>query len=266
LIIVILAAESTAMLKAKFAQWLARRGIRIITRNSPGFDTIPRDLEPEIVAAYQRCGPLSTASGDAMYALWRAVQYVVDAQIPGDFVECGVFRGGSTAMAAEAFKHAGDTPRKFYLYDTFEGMTAPTARDVDFAGRTPHDHLKTWNASQISDMTNSSLDEVRKNIQATRLPEERFVFIKGKVEETLPANMPPGPIAILRLDTDWYESTKHELIHLFPKLSPGGVLIVDDYGFWRGSREACDEYFREHQVQMLLTRVDRNGVVIGVKR
>jgi O-methyltransferase len=254
------------MLKAKFAQWLARRGIRIVTRNSPGFYTIPPDLEPEIVAAYHRCGPLSTAGGDAMYALWRAVQYVVDAGIEGDFVECGVFRGGSTAMAAEAFKFAGDTTRKFFLYDTFEGMTAPTARDVDFQGRTPEQHLKGWNASRMSEMTNSPLEEVQRNVLATRLAADRFIFVKGKVEETIPGTMPPGPIAILRLDTDWYESTRHELVHLFPILSPGGVLIVDDYGFWRGSREACDEYFREHQVKMLLTRVDRNGVVIGVKR
>jgi hypothetical protein len=254
------------MLKAKFAQWLARRGIRIITRNAPGFDTIPRDLEPEILAAYERCGPLSMASGDAMYALWRAAQYVVDAQIPGDFVECGVFKGGSTAMAAEAFKFAGDTTRKFYLYDTFEGMTEPTARDVDFSGRTPQQHLQTLNAGRMSEMTNSPLDEVRKNVLSTGVAAERFEFIKGKVEETIPAALPPGPIAILRLDTDWYESTKHEMVHLFPRLATGGVLIVDDYGFWRGSREACDEYFREQQVKMLLTRVDRNGVVIGVKR
>jgi hypothetical protein len=112
----------------------------------------------------------------------------------------------------------------------------------------------------------SPLDEVRANVTRTGLPLERFAFVKGMVEQTIPGTMPPGAISILRLDTDWYESTRHELIHLFPRLSPGGVLIVDDYGFWRGSREACDEYFREQDVRMLLTRIDRIGAVIGVKR
>ncbi|HEY7120312.1 MAG TPA: TylF/MycF/NovP-related O-methyltransferase [Tepidisphaeraceae bacterium] len=253
------------MLKTTLANWLARRGLRIITRNSPGFDIIPPGLEKEFLSAYERWGPLSATSVDAMYALWRAVQYVISGRITGDFVECGVFRGASTCLAAEAFKHLGDTTRKLYLYDTFEGMTAPTARDVDFAGRTPEQHLRTWGARTMSEMTNSPIDQVRQNVLATGLPAERFVFVKGKVEQTIPGTLPDGPIAILRLDTDWYESTKHELVHLYPRLSPGGVLIVDDYGFWRGSREACDEYFKQQGVHMLLTRMDRIGAVIGVK-
>ncbi len=114
-------------------------------------------------------------------------------------------------------------------------------------------------------MANSPLDEVRGNLLRTGLAVDRFVFVQGKVEETLPGTLPTGPISILRLDTDWYESTRHELVHLFPRLSPGGVLIVDDYGFWRGSRDACDEYFREHDVKILLSRVDRVGTVVGIK-
>jgi hypothetical protein len=254
-------------IKNRFADWLARRGIRIITRNSPHFDVIPRNVEPEFLAAYAHCGPLSTAPADAMYSLWRAIEYVVRCDIPGDFVECGVFRGGSTAMAAMAFRHfTGAKPdRLFYLYDTFAGMPAPTERDVDFAGRKPAEHLAAWGAASMSAMANSPMEEVRANLRATGLPEEQFVFIQGKVEETLPTQMPRGPISILRLDTDWYESTKHELVHLFPRLASGGVLVVDDYGFWQGSRDACDEYFRENQVRMLLSRVDRVGTVIGVK-
>jgi hypothetical protein len=253
------------MLKTKVLQWLARRGIRIVTRNSPAFDLIPPNLEPEFLRAYERCGPQSTTSVDALYALWRSIEYVVRTGVPGDFVECGVFKGGSTMLAAEALKHVGDPTRKLYLYDTFEGMTAPTARDVDFAGRTPEDHLKAWGAATMSDMTNSPLDQVRGNLALTGLPADRFVFVKGRVEETIPGTVPPGPIAVLRLDTDWYESTKHELVHLFPRLAPRGVLIVDDYGFWRGSRDACDEYFREHRTPILLTRLDRLGAVIGLK-
>jgi hypothetical protein len=253
------------MLKTKLAQWLARRGIRIITRNSPAFDQAPKHLEPEFLAANAICGPCSTTSIDALYALWRAVGYVTRHDVPGDFVECGVFKGGSTMLAACAFHHFKDAARKLYLYDTFEGMTAPTDRDRDFAGRTPEQHLKTWGAATMSDMTNGPIDEVRQNLAKTPLPADRFVLVKGKVEDTIPGTLPPGPISILRLDTDWYESTKHELVHLFPRLAPGGVLIVDDYGFWQGAREACDEYFDAHPTRILLTRIDRIGAVLGVK-
>jgi hypothetical protein len=117
----------------------------------------------------------------------------------------------------------------------------------------------------MSEMTNSPLDEVRRNVLSTGLPEDRFTFVKGKVEETIPGTLPAGPISILRLDTDWYESTRHELVHLFPRLSRGGVLIVDDYGMWQGARQATDEYIANERVKILLNRLDVWGVVIGVK-
>jgi hypothetical protein len=88
-------------------------------------------------------------------------------------------------------------------------------------------------------------------------------FVKGLVEDTLPSSAPES-IALLRLDTDWYESTRHELIHLFPRLVSGGVLILDDYGHWQGARKALDEYFEEHGVKMLLNRIDYSAR-IGVK-
>ena len=144
-------------------------------------------------------------------------------------------------------------------------MPEPTDADVDFKGRTPQQHLRTWSVSKMSEMTNSPLDEVRRNVLSTGLPEDRFIFVKGKVEETIPGTLPPGPISILRLDTDWYESTRHELVHLFPRLSPGGVLIVDDYGMWQGARQATDEYVANERVKILLNRLDVWGVVIGVK-
>src|SRR3954464_9906048 len=108
-----------SMRKWRIMEWLAGRGVRVITRNSPFFDTIPRNVEPEFLAAYGRFGPLSTAPADAGYALWRAVEYVVRCNIPGDFVECGVYRGGSTGLAAAAFAYFTGPPRQFYLYDTF---------------------------------------------------------------------------------------------------------------------------------------------------
>lgn len=89
-------------------------------------------------------------------------------------------------------------------------------------------------------------------------PSEHIHFIKGKAEDTIPRHA-PRQIALLRLDTDWYESTKHELEHLFHRLSPGGVIIIDDYGFWKGARKAVNEYFLDNNIAILLTRMDETG-------
>ena len=97
-----------------------------------------------------------------------------------------------------------------------------------------------------------------------RLPTPGVEFVQGRVENTLPAAAPPE-IAVLRLDTDWYESTRHELEHLYPRLVDGGVLIVDDYGYWQGARQAVDEYFGETGEAILLNRIDDTGR-IAVKR
>ena len=100
----------------------------------------------------------------------------------------------------------------------------------------------------------ASLDEVKQNVIKTGYNTEKLHFIKGKVENTLP-KYAPKQIALLRLDTDWYESTKHELIHLFPRLVSGGVLILDDYGYWAGAKKAVDEYFSQTKIQILLNRI-----------
>jgi predicted O-methyltransferase YrrM len=103
------------------------------------------------------------------------------------------------------------------------------------------------------------VEDVQRNLGRTGYDPSRLHFIKGKVEETLPGQAPDEPIALLRLDTDWYSSTKHELVHLFPRLVPGGVLILDDYGWWKGSRQAYDEYAKENGVRLLLNRIDNAG-------
>jgi hypothetical protein len=253
------------MLKTRILEWLARRGIRIVTRNSPNFDPVPKNVEPEFLPILETCARFTCTSVEAQYGLFRAVEYVVRAGVPGDFVECGVYKGGSVMVAAMSFRHFGDESRRFWLYDTFEGMPAPTERDLDFAGRTPEQHLSTWGAGDVGQMAYSPIEEVRENLKRTGVSDERFQLVKGKVEETIPGTLPPGPISVLRLDTDWYESTRHELERLFPRLASGGVIVIDDYGFWRGSREACDEYFGRNGVKILLNRLDRIGSVIGVK-
>ena len=86
----------------------------------------------------------------------------------------------------------------------------------------------------------------------------RTHFVAGDVEQTIPGVV-PEQISLLRLDTDWYESTRHELKHLYPRLIRGGVLIIDDYGHWKGARQAVDEYLAETGAKLLLNRIDYTG-------
>ena len=160
---------------------------------------------------------------------------------------------------AETLLSAGDTSRNLYLFDTFEGMPPPTENDVDIAGGTAENLLACSNKeTDESVWCCATLDGVKKALNSTGYPSERVHFIKGMVEQTIPQFV-PGKIALLRLDTDWYESTKHEMEHLFPRLEKGGVLIIDDYGHWQGARKAVDEYIEKNEVKILLNRIDYTG-------
>lgn len=204
-------------------------------------------------------------SPERMHALYQAVNYVTDAGVPGDVVECGVWRGGSSMLSALSLLAREDASRTLWLYDTFEGMTPPGELDVKFDGASADELLAAQepSADAVNDWCVATIDDVRANMESTGYPAERVRYVQGKVENTIPMEAPDG-IAILRLDTDWFESTQHELVHLYPRLAPGGVLIVDDYGWWRGAREAVDRYFADHDVRMLLGRVDQTGRM-GVK-
>jgi O-methyltransferase len=194
---------------------------------------------------------------DRIYPVVNAVRYICQNHIPGGIVECGVWRGGMMMAGAKTLLALGETRRDLYLFDTFEGMVQPTDRDLDSGGTPAAQKFRTVArvGEEGSDWCFASLAEVTRNLHSTDYPPERMHFVKGKVEDTLPASA-PDEISILRLDTDWYESSKHELVHLFPRLQPGGVLILDDYGHWVGSRQATDEYLQEHQLRLHLVRVD----------
>ena len=180
------------------------------------------------------------------------------AKIPGDFVECGVWRGGSSMLAALTFQKYQEAARSLYLFDTFSGMTAPTEADTDFAGKHALRSIAEEGLKGHSEMCLATRVDVEANLRSTQYPWENMHFIEGPVEETIPKTL-PDRIAILRLDTDWYESTAHELKYLYPKLVVGGVLIIDDYGHWRGARKATDEYFAENGLTLLLNRIDNTG-------
>jgi O-methyltransferase len=224
-----------------------------------GYDTFS-DFIPYLAAeekkTIQTCQPFTQTGQARLFSLIRATEYIVKNRIPGAFIECGVWKGGSVmaiALTLERLGQAGDV----YLFDTFKGMPPGTQADVDFGGKseTWYRREKSWNAI--------SLQDVKDNLASLGPTRQRFHFIEGKVEDTLPNQTPPV-LSLLRLDTDFYASTKHALVHLFPHLSKGGVLIIDDYGHFLGARQAVDEYFQEQNIHMLMHRIDYTGV-IGIK-
>jgi len=226
----------------------------------------PPDFDQWHIDIIQQVRPYTMTSPERLYGLIEAVKYVVENNIQGDLVECGVWKGGSMMTIALTLKKLGNTDRELHLYDTYAGMTAPTDADKSFQGEGA-DHLLQQEIGMKEESViwaYSSLAEVRKNVLSTGYPENKIHFIEGDVLQTIPAKIPSN-IALLRLDTDWYESTRHEMIHLYPLLNSGGVLIIDDYGFWRGSRQAVDEYITEHQPGLLLNRMDDTGR-IAIKR
>lgn len=221
------------------------------------------DLEPAFVEIYEEARPFTMVSLERLYAVYQAVRHVVRAGLPGDFVECGVWKGGCSMVAALTFAHLGDTSRTLWLYDTFEGMTEPEEQDTDYRGESARDRMEHEGIERPGQWCHGPLDAVKQVMASTGYPEARLRYIQGRVEDTLPT-LRPERVAVLRLDTDWYASTRHELECLYPQLVTGGVLLIDDYGHWRGCRQAVDEYFSERRIAMLLSRQDYTGRM-GVK-
>ena len=201
------------------------------------------ELESEDEALLNAAKGLSMTAPLAQWEFIRAIRYIEANQIPGDIVECGVWRGGNLVIAGLMRERLG-FDRRIWAYDTFAGMTAPTA--ADFKPGEDLDVEKKFaslNRSDHNEWCLASEEEVLRNFK-TRVGTGELRTVKGPVETTLasPENL-PEQIAILRLDTDFYESTKAEMEVLYPRLSKGGVLIVDDYGEWAGARRAVDEFF-----------------------
>lgn len=221
---------------------------------------IPSDIDKDAAAIIRKVRPYTMTNVEKLYAVIMAARYVTRHAIPGAVVECGVWRGGSMHAVARALDAAGSHERDLYLFDTFEGMTAPGPRDRRGDGRRAADLLASYGKTSRV-WAYASLEDVQEGFQQVPYPQERLHFVKGPVEETIPGEAPEH-IAILRLDTDWYESTAHELEHLYDRLAPGGVLLLDDYGWWQGSREAVDEFLDRTGARLYLARTGTGRVAI----
>ncbi len=203
-----------------------------------------------------RVKPFTMVSEERAYATYKACRHVCVHDIPGDFVECGVYRGGMAMLAGLTFGVHSKRPRQIYLFDTFAGMTAPGEPDVDRQGMAAVTAL-----AAEPDMCLAGLDEVQLNLQKIDFPRESIHFVEGDVIETLgePRAL-PATIAVLRLDTDWYESTRMELDILYPRVARYGVVLIDDYGHWLGARKAVDEFVAASFPPIYLARTDSTGV------
>ncbi|MFM2374275.1 MAG: hypothetical protein RLZZ234_270 [Candidatus Parcubacteria bacterium] len=227
--------------------------------------TLKKDFYPDLEKAFlelqKTVAPYTMTHLLSQYAMYKATKYVLAHNIQGDIVECGVWRGGVSMVVASVLKEAGST-KQMYLYDTYEGMSVPTEHDKRYDGMDAAGRFNSWKRDNgESAWCYASLEEVTHNMETIGYP--HVTYVRGKVEDTIPHTMPQS-IAILRLDTDWYESTKHELEHLFPLLVPGGVLVLDDYGQWEGAKKAYDEYAKAHGVRIFLNRIDHSAR-IGIK-
>jgi hypothetical protein len=222
---------------------------RLVTVQSLIPEIAPDDID--LIARYR---DFTLTSIERQWALISSIRYLNAAGIEGDIVECGVWRGGSMMLAKDLCSDS-QIARRIYLYDTFTGMSEPTGDDVSHIERPARETYRATVSDGNTGWAEASLEDVTDNFRQAGLLDDSVAFVKGKVEETLAdTNSHPQRIALLRLDTDWYESTKVELEVLYPRLVPGGVLIIDDYGHWAGARKAVDEYFEKDPI--LLNRID----------
>lgn len=232
----------------------------VITSRGNIKENYPSDFTASEIENISAVKGFTMTSYERQVVLLRAIDYLTENQIAGDIVECGVWKGGSMMLIARRLLQLSDTSRKLFLFDTFEGMSEPNEKDVSaIDNSTAVELLQKENKLDGDNVwCYSSLDEVKTNLKKTNYPEDKIFYFKGKVEDTLPQPS-VEKIALLRLDTDFYESTRHELENLYDLLVPSGVLIIDDYGHWKGSRKAVDEFIEKRKLKIFLNRIDYTG-------
>ncbi|WP_052285892.1 class I SAM-dependent methyltransferase [Azorhizobium caulinodans] len=225
--------------------------------------TFDFDAHPEFAEIWTRVQPFTMTSPERGFALWTAVNTVIDGNIPGSFVECGVWRGGSSMLIALTLLARGERHRELFLFDTFEGMTAPGSQDVDLHGLHANDLMAGSQGPDIAELVRAAAprDAVYEAMKSTGYDMRLVRLVQGDVSETLP-RVQTLRIALLRLDTDFYDSTLAELTHLYPRLAHRGILIIDDYGHWAGAKQAVEEYFANPETgyaRPMLWSIDYTG-------
>lgn len=225
--------------RARDPEWLADAALGLVVR------TWDRVSPSEFSSLYRRIRTRTMSSNARLRGLYRGVRAVIQNEVPGDFVECGSALGGSAALIALTMRQLAVT-RPLWLFDTFEGLPAPTLDDPDF------EIANLYTGSCVG-----TLDEVQTLFERLQV-REQVQFIKGLFQVTLPAAA-VSQIAFLHIDGDWYESVKACLDNLYDKVAPGGIIQFDDYGYWKGARKAVDEFLAARSVRATLKRLDYSG-------
>jgi hypothetical protein len=227
--------------------------------SSQNQENVFSDFSSEELEVFSKVSPYTMTSIERVKALMDSVNYISRNNLDGDIVECGVWKGGSILATLLQLKKNGNE-KTIWMYDTFEGMSEPTEFDIDNKDRSASQRMAVEDKFTSNVWAYSTLNEVKSNLNQVEDHNCDLRFVVGKVEESLKNTINlPEKIAILRLDTDWYESTKIELEVLFPRLVKNGILIIDDYGHWKGCKKAVDEYFGKFRNSFLLSRIDYTG-------
>lgn len=245
---------------------LSEKDINVVNKDTNSLEKV---YGKEFIEIFNEVKPYTMISIEAAYANYKIINYIEDNNIQGDIVECGVWKGGSSMIMAKTLLNRNNTSRKIYMYDTYDGMSEATEEDESLVSNCHA--IQSFEAMKKSknytygetNWCQAGLDEVKQNMKSTGYPYENIIFIKGKVEDTIPDTIPPK-IAYLRLDTDFYISSKHELVHLYPLLENKGVCLFDDYYYWKGQKTATDEYFQSINQKPLLIKVVNNAICIKI--
>lgn len=218
------------------------------------------DDEPAIKAAVARIKQHTMTSFERLASLWQQVRYLDRYRISGSFVECGVWKGGSTGMMALAHRSSNETPtRDLHLFDSFEGLPEPDAA-LDGAKSVAYAGAGDGRLRSVGKCV-GTLDENRELMERMLgYPERLLHYHVGWFQDSIPREAPAlGPIALLRLDGDWYESTRLCLEHLYDKVVRGGIVVIDDYGHYKGCRDAVDAFIEKRNEPILLSHIDYTG-------
>lgn len=224
--------------------------------------SLPADISDDESSILKAVAPFTMTSIERQLALCRCLRYITENAIAGDFVECGVWKGGSAMIAGFHFKESCED-RCIWLYDNFLGMPpSDDDKDFDLNGQLANIQRKQHEETATGGWCQALAKEVSFNMQSTGYPMKYVNIVEGDIMATIPSQNMPKHISLLRLDTDWYASTMHELIHLYPLVSAGGFVVIDDYGHWQGAKKAVDEYFKELKPAPYLHRVDYTGRIL----
>ena len=219
-------------------------------------------LKDSFIKRYNNCKKLSSKKIEFFLALESILLFIFKNNIDGDVVECGVFKGANAKFICNFLKENNFEHKNIYLYDTFDGMPVASTEDININSKKNYnEYLQSINknSSQNNFYRYENINNVKENILSTNYDKEKVFFIKGMVEDTIPKTT-PNEISLLILDTDYYRSTKHELINLYPLVVSGGIIIIDDYGTWAGVKKAVDEFFIDKSDLKLF--IDHKTVVL----